>query len=183
MLVIGIAGPMGSGKSTIAKILAERLHGTIVPMAKPLKEMATTLGWDGKKDKKGRKFLQLLGTEIGRAYDNEYWTKQWRDQVEKIVCHEAILSDEIGGVIICDDVRFPNEARAILNMGGMVVQLTGRNEIPTWKLILNDLIGWIKPIIHASELPLSPDLITDWVDNGPNCAVHHAAERIIWINQ
>ena len=55
-----------------------------------------------------RELLQEYGTEVRRGDDPEYWTKLWRESVMR-------LSTQ--GVVVAD-VRFPNEAAAVLSMGG-----------------------------------------------------------------
>ena len=71
-LLFGIHGPAGSGKTTMAKGLIGALLNhddathTILPFAKPVKDVARNMGWNGEKDEKGRRLLQLLGTECGR---------------------------------------------------------------------------------------------------------------------
>ena len=108
---IGIAGPMQGGKSTLAALLAERIEATIHPFAAPLKRMAMDLGWNGKKDQKGRKLLQLLGTEVCRGcIADDYWITQWEETTE----------GEASMYVIADDVRFDNEANMIRERGVMV---------------------------------------------------------------
>ena len=82
MFIIGIAGKAGAGKTTLAKMLVEELAKTteiktiILPISKSLKDFAIKLGWNAKKDKRGRKLLQLLGTEIGRnLIHKNLWVK------------------------------------------------------------------------------------------------------------
>lgn len=96
---IGLTGPIGSGKTTIAKELQERLAGCIIlPMAKPLKDYAKLMGWDGRKDKRGRRLLQLLGTECGRkCISDDIWVNKWAQEAQG---HPYV---------ICDDARFENE--------------------------------------------------------------------------
>lgn len=157
MRIIGLAGPMGCGKSTIAKMLNEKFNGPVLPMAGPLKGIAMVMGWDGKKDDRGRKMLQTLGTDVGRAYDPEIWTKLWSEQLDTV---------PLEYVIKCDDVRFVNEAKVIRERGGVVIRLTGRNELPSWKLLLNKLtklIGW--HLYHPSEEPLPESFIDYTVSN------------------
>lgn len=58
-----------------------------------------------------RLFLQLLGTEVGRAIDPDIWVKalfnQYNDQENWIIT----------------DVRFPNEADAIKEKGGLLIKV------------------------------------------------------------
>ena len=113
---IAITGRAGSGKSTFAKMLAEHLDSfTILPFAKPLKDIAYSMGWNGEKDDKGRRLLQLLGTECGRECINEnIWVRKWQERAH-----------EIGAKFtIADDCRFDNEAEIC----DFVINLTGRQD-------------------------------------------------------
>ena len=123
-MIIGIAGRAGAGKSTIAEMLVKALgggtHVKIIPFAKPLKEFARKLGWDGNKDAKGRRLLQLLGTDVGReCIDEDIWVKHWCS-----LCDDA-LRDGYNHILV-DDMRFPNEIAAVLSRGGIVLQVAGR---------------------------------------------------------
>jgi hypothetical protein len=176
MLIIGLHGPMGAGKSTIADELRSRCDGKVMPFAGPLKSMARSLGWDGKKDAKGRKFLQTLGTEICRAYDNEYWIKK----MESLIQME--FDNPTCKIIIIDDVRFRNEAALIHKMGGIVIKLTGRGKISKWKLWLQEHFGWLKTFVHASEIPLPDCYIDDTVENDSNWTPRQVVERILYLH-
>lgn len=105
---IALTGPMGSGKTTIANEMLRRYgdQAVIMPMAGPLKEFAKRMGWDGRKDKRGRRLLQLLGTECGRkCISEDVWVDKWDESANQ-------ASQD---VIICDDCRFDNEA-AVMNI-------------------------------------------------------------------
>ena len=83
---IGFSGPCGAGKTTAADMMAEMLK-PLVPVYRrnfsdKLKEVAEFMGWDGEKDERGRRLLQLLGTEVGRGYDPEIWVKHWHAAIE-----------------------------------------------------------------------------------------------------
>jgi hypothetical protein len=140
--VIGIAGPAGSGKGVFARMLAVFLDDSaIVPFAAPLKEMARALGWDGQKDAKGRRLLQLLGTEVGRqCIAEDIWVYRWVRAVSGKT-----------RAVIADDCRFENEANAIHGLGGVVVCLTGR--------------GYADTPTHASEAGLPADCIDVRIEN------------------
>lgn len=119
--VIGLCGPAGSGKSEVAKILLLSLpvkwQGAVVSFAKPVKDIAFAMGWDGKKDERGRRMLQLLGTEVGRGYDPDLWVRKWLATVSSL---EAVCPQGEHLLIVADDVRFENEVQAIHRLSGQV---------------------------------------------------------------
>ena len=137
--IIGIAGPLDSGKSTMAKMLASRFESAIIPFAKPVKDLAKLMGWDGEKGKKGRRLLQLLGTECGRqCIDQNIWVNHWKDLV-----YRTTLPEVGPMLIVADDVRFDNECDIIDSLGGRLIKINGRNDVESPE--------------HASELGLSDD--------------------------
>lgn len=122
MIVIGIAGQAAHGKSTVAQIIrgfCPHLKVEVVPFAKALKEEASRLGWNGIKDEKGRKILQYLGTEVCRTIDENYWVNKFKQRVDSLKVD----------VIICDDVRFPNEMNALLEMGAYLIKVKKREKL------------------------------------------------------
>ena len=109
-LFIGISGKMAVGKSTIAHLLQAALPNTFIgSMASPLykaqdmlyKEYGMEL--EGAKD---RDLLIMLG-QWGRDKDPDFWLGQF--------AKDAIASEF--DVIICDDIRFPNEANFFKKYG------------------------------------------------------------------
>jgi hypothetical protein len=129
MILIGIAGPAQSGKSTLAgefrrliefrgQKYAER------PFAGPLKRMLASIGVDVSDLSKNapvpfldgritpRVMMQTLGTEWGRSLLPDLWLRVWR--------HE--LDDSVHTVCV-PDVRFDNEAELIRELGGIVVHV------------------------------------------------------------
>lgn len=67
--------------------------------------------------------MQMLGTEFGRQLlGPDLWVNAWRRAVERHL--EEALVDGAPLRIVCDDVRFANEAAAIRALGGTVVLLT-----------------------------------------------------------
>lgn len=116
-LVIGLCGSKGSGKSTIASYLKAHHNATIIKFADPLKDMMRAFGLtsdqiDGplKEEpcellggKTPRHAMQTLGTEWGRdLIAEDVWVDAWMSKVKATE-----------GVVVCDDVRFPNEVKAI----------------------------------------------------------------------
>lgn len=119
-IIIGLCGPAGSGKSTVAARLAEQYGAKRYSLAGPLKEICRlAFGFSeeqlyGTQEQKeavdpryghsARWFLQRVGTEGCRAVLGEdVWTR---------ACLERI-GRERPAVAVVEDVRFCNEARAI----------------------------------------------------------------------
>lgn len=130
MIVIGLTGKAGAGKSAVADYLVEAHGFTKLSFAGPLKKMLRTLdpivdSEDGyiatslsevfithgndealiKRSKYGeeyRRLLQVLGTDCIRAVDEDFWVRAAMQQ----------LTDPDGKYVF-DDVRFPNEASAV----------------------------------------------------------------------
>lgn len=104
-----ISGKAGAGKTTISDYLFHELINKFPdlsieyqPLAKPVKEIAyNSFGWDGKKDEKGRRLLQVIGTEAGRAYDEDIWVKY----LENYITGNLFIPN----IVLVDDCRFPNE--------------------------------------------------------------------------
>jgi len=147
-MLIGIVGPAYAGKSAVSKRLVESLCGdySIIPFAKPLKDLARWFGWDGKKDDRGRVFLQTLGTEIGRCYNRDFWVDKWLEAVGGT----ATLNCDIirTANVISDDVRFDNEVDAILRHQGIVVCVNASLETRRRRA---EAKGEKLPPQHASE--------------------------------
>jgi hypothetical protein len=173
MLIILLHGPMGSGKSTLAAALHEQCavigrFYTVLPFAKPLKDVAKYMGWNGEKDEKGRRLLQLIGTECGRkCIDPEIWVKKWLKAVEG-----ASLDHD---VVVCDDLRFHNEyqvAKTLVNHKVITIKLKGRGyQVKGWwrKLIWN-IKRWLG-LLHLSEMPLPDSLFDVILDNSKDLSM------------
>ena len=124
--LIGLYSPVpGCGKTTVANLLAEHRR---VSFAAPIKEAVWSLlgeleipGFHFVYDDKeaiipglgvsARHMMQTLGTEWGRACIHpDFWVMIARAETQRI------LAD--GGCAVIDDVRFPNEAAMIRDLGG-----------------------------------------------------------------
>jgi hypothetical protein len=124
--LIGLYSPApGCGKTTAANLLIEHQR---VSFAAPLKRavwnMLNDLGLEGFRyvysDKEAiipelgvsaRHMMQTLGTEWGRACIHpDFWVMIARAETQRIMVY--------GGSVVIDDVRFPNEAAMIRNLGG-----------------------------------------------------------------
>lgn len=117
-MLIGLSGKMGTGKSTLAKhLMSKQPNSVIVKIAGLLYELQdmiySKLGikLEGEKD---RPLLIALGM-WGRDKDENFWTdialKQAKERPEELV--------------IIDDIRFPNEAKALEDAGGILIRIEG----------------------------------------------------------
>lgn len=125
-MIIGLCGPAGAGKSTVAAHLVAH-HGFVrVRFAGPLKAMMRALGCSEREvdgnlkeapcallgGRTPRQAMQWLGTEWGREMvDPQLWLRAWAAEAER---HDRV---------VCDDVRFPNEEAAIRGRGGVIVRI------------------------------------------------------------
>lgn len=180
-MIIGITGLIGSGKDTIAAHLVEKHGYERYSWATPLKDMTAILfGWDRDMlegttpeqreqrekvdpwwDKKMDKYelvsprwaLQFIGTEVMRdTLHKDIWV---------LAGMKRIANKQN---VVIPDTRFPNEIKAIKEMGGVIWNVQ-RGPLPEWYSKLVELkkdpnftamlIEWFMsenyPRVHASE--------------------------------
>ncbi|KKN75680.1 hypothetical protein LCGC14_0377830 [marine sediment metagenome] len=70
-----------------------------------------------------RYLLQQIGTEMFRGLWSDVWLNAWKRKVSDAKCNNSVSGRPVK-VIICPDVRFPNELKAIHDLGGVVIRLT-----------------------------------------------------------
>lgn len=138
--MIGLCGPEGAGKSTVAKLLADKHGAAICPFAAPLKAMLLTLGVphrnlygnDADKceqlhmlgGKTARWAAQTLGTQWGRmCMDGDFWVRAWANRLADIWADRARRGMMQPEMIVADDCRFQNEVDEIRRRGGMVITI------------------------------------------------------------
>lgn len=166
-MIIGFSASMGAGKTTAVEYL-RAFHSTEhkfkpvfnVKFAQPLYDMQdfvyTRISSTYKKPDgfvKDRKLLQWLGTEWGRNTISEtLWVDLWRARVLE---HQSATTNAI---VVCDDVRFNNEAEILRSLGGYVVKI---NCDKTDKRI--DTAAGIKQ--HSSEAGINSKLVDYEITN------------------
>ena len=127
--IIGLAGPAGVGKSYLARRLTSFAYGELFSFAGNIRMglyiMGLSINYEDKRapvynGKSTRDLMRSLGTEWGREkVGQDIWVDLLMARIDQCDSHLAII----------DDVRFPNEASAIRNRGGIVVELS-RDGIP-----------------------------------------------------
>jgi len=128
-MIVGISGKQFSGKTSAGEYIVRKTGGKVkrFSFAKKLKEVSCillgcTLEQLSDQEFKNTynehwgmthgQFLQWFGTDVCRSKNDNIWVD--------------LLMKEIGDCdAVIDDVRFPNEAQAILDAGGVLIRLNG----------------------------------------------------------
>ena len=128
-LIIGIAGPAGSGKSIAADFLKRLLGAEERNFADPLKAVASIL-FDVP--------IEKFNTQGGKAEFNEFWGITHREMLQKFGTEamrygvrddfwvkrlESLLLHSKSTCVLIGDVRFPNEAQFIYDQGGFLIHI------------------------------------------------------------
>ena len=168
-LIVGVAGPMGSGKDTVAACLVERFGFVRLGMADALKREVSTI-WRRTLDAHlhqtygasemsrvgldemirrslyehrtpvTRALLQEHGTELRRAEDPDYWVARW-----------TATARSIQGSVVCPDVRFPNELAALRALGGVLVVVERPGYLGTGHASETSLEGVVPDITFVND--------------------------------
>lgn len=157
-MLIGVMGLAQSGKSTTAEVLTGRFGFRRVALADPLKTMLASIGFTeaqlyGEEKSKvvpglgvtPRFLMQALGM-WGRRISADFWVRMWGRAVAEPL--------RTGQRVACDDIRFPNEVRAIHDRGGVVilVRRKGVEPLARWGVLGRALVRLgLKFPIHPSE--------------------------------
>lgn len=128
-MLIALCGKAGAGKDTVGGILRDFYGARLDAFAKPLKTMLASIGiQEPIREQKEmllpgfdfsyRKAAQLLGTEWGRAVDENLWVKL-----------AEIRANQHGQnfhPLVFTDLRFFNECQMVHSRKGCVVKVVGR---------------------------------------------------------
>lgn len=119
--LIGLSGKMRSGKTYSAKYLLKEYGFPYVSFAESLKEDLESLGVDPEllydtKPEPVRRLMQYYGQTM-RLQDPNHWLNRG------LAIAHGLMSITPGVPIVFDDVRFKNEADAIIERGGIIIRL------------------------------------------------------------
>lgn len=149
-LWIGLFGPAGAGKDTVAGFLTEELQGRRVAFADPVREAVLALDplvqapascFDGTRSHSSPIRLSALvgavGWETAKRESPEVrrLLQRMGTEVGREFCGERVWirkaiseAQKDSSPVVFTDVRFPNEADTIQEFGGAVVLVTGRSD-------------------------------------------------------
>lgn len=127
-MIVGLTGRAGAGKDFTYKWLESRDYNVIrLAWADNLKhEIEEYLNgghylpalWEKPYPSEVRKLLQWWGTDLRRKENASYW-------IDKMQAELAPYADggpyAVGRAAVITDTRFPNEADAIRDMGGIII--------------------------------------------------------------
>lgn len=157
MILIGLCGPKGSGKSTVASLLEENHEATLYAFADYIKEAAEQIYgfyytdlW-GPSERRETAYPELGGLtprkaceeigELGRKLWADTWLTRVAERVKAERPHTAVISD----------VRHINEAKWVIKEGGYVLEVCRAGKDYGRK--------------HPSDFPLPDHLIHKRLDN------------------
>ena len=125
-VIIGLLGAKQSGKDSVYAAIARHTFATRLAFADGVKEeIADAVGmpvaWIEEHKEKLRVLLQVWGTELRRdLFDRDYWVKHLILKMNRVRTP----------LVVVTDVRFPNEANAIIERGGILARVI-RSEMHT----------------------------------------------------
>ncbi len=173
--LIGIVGQAGAGKSTLARLIAERHAFEEESLAAPLKAVCAALfGFTnaqlfGPSEARNevdprwgfapRKALQFIGTEVARGLHKDVWVR---------ALLRTLAQPGAPRFVVVSDVRFQNEVDAIHAAGGKVVKISGRGGAAG------------EAAVHASEQVEQLHGVDFWIDNSSSLdSLVQAADALV----
>lgn len=142
---VGLIGKLGSGKTFAANYLCDKYNFVRLSLAQPIKDiMAEYFGVMDKTNPRYRGLAQKIGTDWFRSEDPDVWVKN--------LIHRAnVRNDVFAQSVVCDDVRFVNEASTLLNQSWVMIYLDCPDEIRMERCKKRDGVFDASLMNHPSE--------------------------------
>lgn len=175
--LIGLTGYAQHGKNTAAEILREREGFELVAFADALRELALAadpwvepdirysealeqLGYEKAKNTlpEFRRFLQDLGTGVRNILGADIWVEVVKRRIA-----------DIPGPVVLTDVRFPNEAKMVRDLGGELwgvlrLEATDDDDVEVFDNGLGQdhpSEAWVKDLIGEADFVLAAKSVDD----------------------
>lgn len=183
--IIGLTGRRRSGKDTVASFLVDRRGFTRLSFADPLKEATKSLFFftDDQLEKRKeqvdprygvspRRVLQCLGTDLIRdqlqdllGMSEPIFLASMRSRI-----HDAIATTGDRTRVVISDVRFPDEARLIRELGGVVFRVVRPAAVETDETVDR----------HASEIAMDDEPVEMVIENDGSIEdLHRRLEQLL----
>ncbi len=137
--LIGIVGKLNSGKGVVGEVLTDEYRYLPFAFADPLKlvirdlfDIDDNVLWGPSTNRTGevRRMLQELGTDFARKYRPNVWVEKLRRRVvmarndgcDYLQLHNQHALAVAQGIVVTD-LRFPNEAAVIQELGGKLIRI------------------------------------------------------------
>ena len=141
---IAIAGKICSGKSFLAKLIANETNANIYSFGKPVKKYAREILNMNYKD---RRLLQLFGEKM-KDIDKNIWIKHTFKEIDR----DLFLKKQLN--IVIDDLRFRNEAKYLQDKNFTIIKLNIDSQLQIeriHKTYSNNASEHINNLKHQSE--------------------------------
>lgn len=158
---VAFAGPMCSGKTTLANVLVEDFGYTKANFAGLLKRTVETLYGVVNKDNEGRRILQEFADDL-KKWDPYLFTTHLLLEID------GYIKDGID-LIVIDDLRFKHEYEALKKNGFIIIGVACREDERLRRIFSLYPDTDEKRFLHPSEFGWKEMNMDYWIDNtGPS---------------
>lgn len=158
-MIIALTGLQGVGKSTVMNIITnyystKSSESINLKFAQPLYDIQKLVynRINRPNPNRDRTLLQDIGMWGRNVINQDIWVDLWKEEVANI------QKNSPGTLILCDDMRFDNEAKAVKDMKGIILKIEATVETRAKRITLQNTQ-------HVSELGISPEYVDSIIYN------------------